>query len=228
MAAITLSSRGVVGEKVFFMGEWGRDEEFFQPLEVIENPVDITLVPLEEAEGIVCLGPFDAQAGGTVFGSGAGVVVLRRLEDAIADRDHIYAVIRGTAINNDGASKAGYLAPSVQGQASCIVEAHGLADVTADSIGYVECHGTGTYLGDPIEVSALTEAFRQSTDATQFCRLGSVKTNIGHLDTAAGVASLIKAALILEREKIPASPNFEKPGPGCAASIRAAQPDVSR
>ena len=156
---------------------------------------------------------FDHRGQGTVFGSGAGVVVLRRLEDAIADRDHIYAVIRGTAINNDGASKAGYLAPSVQGQASCIVEAHGIADVSADSIGYVECHGTGTYLGDPIEVSALTEAFRQSTEETQFCRIGSVKTNIGHLDTAAGVASLIKAALILEREKIPASLNFEKPNP---------------
>lgn len=156
---------------------------------------------------------FDHRGQGTVFGSGAGVVVLRRLEDAIADRDHIYAVIRGTAINNDGASKAGYLAPSVQGQASCIVEAHGIADVSADSIGYVECHGTGTYLGDPIEVSALTEAFRQSTDATQFCRIGSVKSNIGHLDTAAGVASLIKAALILEREQIPASLNFERPNP---------------
>ena len=156
---------------------------------------------------------FDHRGQGTVFGSGAGVVVLRRLEDALADRDHIYAVIRGTAINNDGASKAGYLAPSVQGQASCIVEAHGIADVGADSIGYVECHGTGTYLGDPIEISALTEAFRQSTDATQFCRIGSVKTNIGHLDTAAGVASLIKAALILEREKIPASLNFERANP---------------
>ncbi|MEM9074326.1 MAG: SDR family NAD(P)-dependent oxidoreductase, partial [Myxococcota bacterium] len=156
---------------------------------------------------------FDHRGQGTVFGSGAGIVVLRRLEDAIADRDHIYAVIRGSSVNNDGASKAGYLAPSVDGQASCIVEAHGLADVDARSIGYVECHGTGTYLGDPIELSALTEAFRQSTDETQFCRIGSVKTNIGHLDTAAGVASLIKASLVLEREQIPPSLNFEKPNP---------------
>ncbi len=156
---------------------------------------------------------FDHRSQGTVFGSGAGAVVLRRLEDARADGDHIYAVIRATAINNDGASKAGYLAPSVQGQATCIVEAHALADVDPRSIGYVECHGTGTYLGDPIEVSALTEAFRQGTDDNQFCGIGSVKTNIGHLDTAAGVASLIKSALILDREIVPATLNFEKPNP---------------
>ena len=156
---------------------------------------------------------FDHRSQGTIFGSGAGVVVLRRLQDALDDGDHVYAVLRGTAINNDGASKAGYLAPSVQGQATCIVEAHALADVDPRSVGYVECHGTGTYLGDPIEVSALTEAFRQGTDDTGFCKIGSVKTNIGHLDTAAGVASLIKAALVLEREVIPASLNFEKPNP---------------
>lgn len=156
---------------------------------------------------------FDHRAAGTVFGSGTGVVVLRRLADAIADGDPIRAVIKGTAVNNDGASKAGYLAPSVSGQAEAIVEAQGLAGVSADTIGYVECHGTGTYLGDPIEIEALTEAFRQSTNRTGFCRIGSVKTNIGHLDTAAGVVSLIKAVLALENEQIPPTLNYEKPNP---------------
>ena len=156
---------------------------------------------------------FDHRAQGTVFGSGAGVVVLRRLEDAIADGDRIHAIIKSTAINNDGAAKAGYLAPSVAGQAACIVEAHALAGVEADSIGYVETHGTGTYLGDPIEISALTDAFRQTTDARQYCRIGSIKTNIGHLDTAAGVAGLVKTALALEKEAIPPSLGFEKPNP---------------
>ncbi len=156
---------------------------------------------------------FDHRSQGTIFGSGAGIVALRRLPDALEEGDHIYAVIRGSAINNDGAAKAGYLAPSVQGQAACIVEAHTLADVDPRSIGYVECHGTGTFLGDPIEVSALTEAFRQGTEEKGFCKIGSVKTNIGHLDTAAGVASLIKSALILEREQIPPTLGFEKPNP---------------
>ncbi|MEM9193364.1 MAG: type I polyketide synthase, partial [Myxococcota bacterium] len=156
---------------------------------------------------------FDHRGQGTVFGSGAGAVVLRRLEDAIEDRDHIYAVIRSSAINNDGSRKVGYLAPSVDGQAAAMVEAHELGEVAADTIGYVECHGTGTAMGDPIEVSALTQAFRQSTDKKQFCRIGSVKTNIGHLDTAAGVASLIKAALALHHGELPPTLNFEKPNP---------------
>lgn len=156
---------------------------------------------------------FDHRAEGTVFGSGSGVVVLRRLEDAIADGDHIWAVIRGSAINNDGAAKAGYLAPSVDGQAGAIAEAHLMADVGADTIDYVECHGTGTYLGDPIEVAALTEAFRETTEETGFCRIGSVKTNIGHLDTAAGVASLIKASLGLHHKQIPPSLGYEAPNP---------------
>jgi acyl transferase domain-containing protein/thioesterase domain-containing protein len=156
---------------------------------------------------------FDHRAEGTVFGSGAGVVVLRRLSDAIADGDHIWAVIKGSAINNDGAAKAGYLAPSVDGQAAAISEAQRMADVTADTIDYVECHGTGTYLGDPIEVAALTEAFEETTDETQFCKLGSVKTNIGHLDTAAGAASLIKTALSLHHKEIPPSLGYEKPNP---------------
>ncbi|MFW6049751.1 MAG: type I polyketide synthase [Myxococcota bacterium] len=156
---------------------------------------------------------FDHRAAGTVFGSGCGVVVLRRLADALADDDHVYAVIRATAVNNDGARKAGYLAPSVDGQASAVVEALSLADVSADRVGYVECHGTGTHLGDPIEVAALTQAFRETTDRRAFCRIGSVKTNIGHLDTAAGVASLIKAALALHHGEIPPSLGFEAPNP---------------
>lgn len=156
---------------------------------------------------------FDHRAQGTVFGSGAGVVVLRRLKDAIADGDHIWAVIKGSAINNDGASKAGYLAPSVDGQADAIAEAQIIADTPADTIDYIECHGTGTYLGDPIEVAALTQAFRETTDDVGFCRIGSVKTNIGHLDTAAGVASLIKTSLALYHKKIPPTLGYEKPNP---------------
>ena len=156
---------------------------------------------------------FDHRAQGTVFGSGAGAVVLRRLADAIADGDHIWAVIKGSAINNDGASKAGYLAPSVDGQAAAIAEAQAVAGITADTIDYIECHGTGTYLGDPIEVAALTDAFRRTTDAVDFCRIGSVKTNIGHTDTAAGVASLIKTSLALHHGQMPPSLSFEKPNP---------------
>lgn len=156
---------------------------------------------------------FDHRAAGTVFGSGAGVVVLRRLADALADGDSIRAVIKASAINNDGASKAGYLAPSVTGQAEAIVEAHTLAGVTADTLQYVECHGTGTSLGDPIEVEALTNAFRHSTDKQDFCLIGSVKSNIGHLDTAAGVVSLIKTTLALENGEIPPSLGYEKPNP---------------
>ena len=156
---------------------------------------------------------FDHRAQGTVFGSGAGVVALRRLDDAIRDGDPILAVLKGSAINNDGADKAGYLAPSVSGQAEAIRAAQKNAGVTADTIDYVECHGTGTYLGDPIEVAALTEAFRQDTDKTDFCRIGSVKTNIGHLDTAAGVASLAKAALAVKHGQIPPSLGYEAPNP---------------
>jgi len=156
---------------------------------------------------------FDHRAQGTVFGSGAGAVVLKRMEDALRDGDHIWAVIKGSAVNNDGAAKAGYLAPSVDGQAAAIKEALAIAGTTADTIDYVECHGTGTYLGDPIEIAALTEAFSRTTDETGYCRIGSVKTNIGHLDTAAGVASLIKASLALEHQQMPPSLGFEKPNP---------------
>jgi len=156
---------------------------------------------------------FDHRAQGTVFGSGVGVVVLRRIEDAIRDGDHIWAVIKGSAVNNDGSDKAGYLAPSVDGQAAAIAEAHAMADITADTIDYVECHGTGTYLGDPIEVAALTSAFNETTNQTGFCKIGSVKTNIGHLDTAAGAASLVKASLALKNKTIPPSLGFESPNP---------------
>ena len=156
---------------------------------------------------------FDHRAEGTVFGSGAAVVMLRRLDDAIRDRDHIWAVIKGTAVNNDGADKAGYLAPSVGGQAQAIVQAHAAAGVGADGIDYVECHGTGTALGDPIEVAALTDAFDRTARGEAVARIGSVKTNIGHLDTAAGGVSLIKVALALHHGQMPPSLNYEAPNP---------------
>ncbi|HRK42971.1 MAG TPA: type I polyketide synthase, partial [Gemmobacter sp.] len=156
---------------------------------------------------------FDHRAQGTVFGSGAGCVVLRRAVDAIRDGDHIWAMLKGSAVNNDGAAKAGYLAPSVEGQARCIAEAQAVAGVTSDTVDYVECHGTGTFLGDPIEVAALTQGFAESAETVGTCRIGSVKTNIGHLDTAAGVASLIKVALSLHHREIPPSLGYEAPNP---------------
>ena len=156
---------------------------------------------------------FDADATGTVFSSGAGVVVLRRLEDALADGDCIHAVIRGTAINNDGCRKAGYLAPSVSGQAEVVAAALSAAQVDADSISYVETHGTGTRVGDPIEITALGRAFRQSTGKRGFCAVGSLKSNVGHLDAAAGVAGLIKTVLSLENKQIPPSLHFSRPNP---------------
>jgi acyl transferase domain-containing protein len=158
---------------------------------------------------------FDAASKGTVFGSGVGVVVLRRLADAIADGDHIHAVIKGSAVNNDGSQKVGYMAPSVDGQAHAIAEALAIANVPADSIGYVAAHGTGTPVGDPIEVAALTQAYRQSTDKTGFCALGSVKANIGHTDTAAGVASLIAVAKALQAGEIPPLLHFKSGNPAC-------------
>jgi acyl transferase domain-containing protein/thioesterase domain-containing protein/acyl carrier protein len=152
---------------------------------------------------------FDDNAKGTIFGSGAAIVVLRRLEDAVKDRDNIYAVIRGSAVNNDGAAKAGYLAPSVDGQARAAVEALAVAGVDAASVSYIEAHGTGTPVGDPIEVAALTQAY--GSGGQGFCGIGSLKTNIGHLDTAAGAASLIKVALALRHGLIPPSLNFSQP-----------------
>jgi acyl transferase domain-containing protein/thioesterase domain-containing protein/acyl carrier protein len=156
---------------------------------------------------------FDADSTGTVFGSGAGVVVLRRVQDAIDNGDCILAVIKGSAINNDGSSKVGYLAPSVDGQAQAIAEAQAVAGVSPETVTYVETHGTGTQVGDPIEVEALTQAFRRATSARQFCGLGSVKTNIGHTDTAAGVASLIKAIQALRHRQLPPSLHFSAPNP---------------
>ena len=158
--------------------------------------------------------PFDHRAAGTLFGSGVGTVALRRLADAIADGDVIHAVIKSTAINNDGGNKAGYLAPSAAGQAAAILEAQTIAGISADTIHYVECHGTGTAIGDPIEIEALTQAFRETTDARGYCHVGSVKSNIGHLDTAAGVVSLIKAALAVKHGQIPPTLGFERPNPG--------------
>ena len=157
--------------------------------------------------------PFDAGANGTVFGDGAGIVVLKRLDRAIADGDNIRGVIRGSAINNDGSSKVGYAAPSLEGQAAVIVEALAVAGIPASTINYVEAHGTGTPLGDPIEVASLTRAFRNSTQQSGFCGLGSVKSNIGHLNTAAGVAALIKVIMAMEHERLPPSINFKAPNP---------------
>ena len=156
---------------------------------------------------------FDAQASGTIFGSGAGVVALKRLEDARADGDFIYAVIRGSGVNNDGAGKVGFTAPSLEAQAAAIAMAHANAGVDAGSISYVECHGTATPLGDPIEIAALTKAFRTSCNGNQFCAVGSVKSNIGHLDAAAGVVGLIKTALALHHELIPPSLHYTSPNP---------------
>ncbi|GEN09771.1 non-ribosomal peptide synthase domain TIGR01720/amino acid adenylation domain-containing protein/natural product biosynthesis luciferase-like monooxygenase domain-containing protein [Myxococcus fulvus] len=156
---------------------------------------------------------FDAKAAGTVPGNGAAAVVLKPLEDALRDGDHVYAVIRGSALNNDGGLKVGYTAPSVEGQADAIGEALAYAGLTADDIGYVEAHGTGTALGDPIEVAALTRAFRRDTDRKGYCGLGSVKTNVGHLDTAAGLVGLIKTALVLSEEELPPTLHFTTPNP---------------
>ncbi|KOG88941.1 hypothetical protein ADK38_16980, partial [Streptomyces varsoviensis] len=161
---------------------------------------------------------FSADARGIVGGDGAGIVVLRRLRDAIEDGDHVHAVLRGSAVNNDGRERAGYTAPGVRGQAEVIRRAHIAADVYPRDISYVEAHGTGTPVGDPIEVTALTEAFRDGyaedeTAADGTVGLGSVKTNIGHTDTAAGVASLIKTVLALEERTLPATLHFTAPNP---------------
>ncbi|MEH2333112.1 type I polyketide synthase, partial [Nostoc sp.] len=156
---------------------------------------------------------FEAQAKGTNGGNGLGVVVLKRLEDAIADGDFIHAVIKGSAVNNDGSLKVGYTAPSVDGQRQVILEALALAGVEPETVTYVETHGTGTILGDPIEIKALTQAFRASTNKKGFCAIGSVKTNIGHLNTAAGVAGLIKTIQALKHKQIPPSLHFQEPNP---------------
>ncbi|MBU6399317.1 MAG: amino acid adenylation domain-containing protein [Verrucomicrobia bacterium] len=156
---------------------------------------------------------FDARAAGTITGEGVGIVVLKRLADAVADHDSIDAVIKGFAVNNDGALKMGFSAPSIEGQAEVIATAQAMAGAAPDTISYVETHGTATPLGDPIEIAALTRAFRAGTTAKGFCAIGSVKTNIGHLDAAAGIAGLIKTALALRHAQLPASLHFEAPNP---------------
>jgi acyl transferase domain-containing protein len=156
---------------------------------------------------------FDADAAGTVPGSGAGIVVLKRLDEALAHGDCIHAIIRGSAVNNDGSSKVGYTSPSVEGQRDVVLEALASAAIDPATISYVEAHGTATPLGDPIEVQALTEAYRRSTPATGFCGIGSVKTNIGHLNTASGIAGLLKVVAALEHRELPPSLYFRAPNP---------------
>ncbi len=156
---------------------------------------------------------FDAAANGTVGGDGAGVVVLRRLADALADGDTIRAILRGSAVNNDGFDKIGYTAPSIEGQARVIRAAQLIAETEPETISYIEAHGTGTPLGDPIEIAALTQAFRHGTERRGFCRIGSVKTNIGHTDAAAGVAGFIKTVLALQHREFPPSLHFTTPNP---------------
>ena len=157
--------------------------------------------------------PFDVNANGTVFGNGAGVVLLKRLGDALADRDHIVAVIKGTAVNNDGREKMSFTAPSVEGQAEVIARAQLIAGVDSQTIGLIEAHGTGTSLGDPIEIAGLVQAFDLGTVPKPFCAISAVKGQIGHLGAAAGVAGLIKAALAVERGAIPPCVNFTSLNP---------------
>jgi phthiocerol/phenolphthiocerol synthesis type-I polyketide synthase E len=157
--------------------------------------------------------PFDVNAQGTIVGSGVGMVVLRRLEDALADGDSIRAVIRGFGLNNDGHDKVGYTAPSVRGQVAAIADAYQSAGISPDSVGYVEAHGTGTILGDPIELSALTEVFRSYTDRRGFCGIGSAKSNFGHLSCAAGVVGLVKTILSLQNAAIPPTVHYHAPNP---------------
>jgi acyl transferase domain-containing protein/surfactin synthase thioesterase subunit/acyl carrier protein len=156
---------------------------------------------------------FDAAGQGTIFGSGVAAVLLKNLDDALRDGDHIYALIIGTAVNNDGGEKLSYAAPSVTGQARAMLDALSDAEVAPDTIGYVECHATGTVVGDPLEIQALTRAFRVETSGQGFCKVGSVKTNIGHPEQAAGLAGLIKTALALKHARIPPSLHFVTPNP---------------
>ena len=157
--------------------------------------------------------PFDSRAQGTIVGSGVGIVVLRRLKDALDDGDSIRGVVLGFGLNNDGSDKVGYTAPGVKGQVAAIADAYQMAGVSPDTIGYVEAHGTGTILGDPIEMSALTEVFRRHTDRRGFCGIGSVKSNVGHLSCAAGVTGLVKAVMAMEHGAIPPTVHYKQPNP---------------
>jgi acyl transferase domain-containing protein len=156
---------------------------------------------------------FDAKAKGSVVGNGVGIIVLKRLEDALADGDRIDAVIKGSAINNDGAWKIGYTAPSIEGQANAIRAAQVSAEIEPETISYIEAHGTATPLGDPIEIAALSQAFRTSTEKKGFCAIGSIKSNMGHMDAAAGVAGVMKTALALRHQTLPPSLHFEQSNP---------------
>lgn len=157
--------------------------------------------------------PFDKDCSGTLAGSGVGLVLLKRLEDAVNDRDNIIAVIKGASFNNDGSAKVGYSAPSVEGERNAIKSAQILSEVEEETITYIEAHGTATPMGDPIEVQALTEAFAEATDQKNFCALGAVKANIGHLDAAAGTAGLIKTALMLRNKKLVPTINYKETNP---------------
>ena len=157
--------------------------------------------------------PFDKDATGTIMGDGVGVIVVKRAVDAIADNDHIYSIIKGTACNNDGANKQSYTTPSVDFQRDVVLEALAVSDVEPDTIGMIEAHGTGTLIGDPIEVAALTEAFREYTEESNYCAIGSVKSNIGHLDAAAGIASIIKATFCVKEGVLVPSINYKNPNP---------------
>ncbi|HEY3821033.1 MAG TPA: beta-ketoacyl synthase N-terminal-like domain-containing protein [Polyangiaceae bacterium] len=159
---------------------------------------------------------FDANATGTVMSNAVACVVLKRLSDAEHDGDHVLAVVRGSAVNNDGRDKAGYLAPSVSGQARAVTEALAVSGVSAEEVSYVEAHGTGTRIGDPIEIAALTQAFRAHTDKTGYCAIGSLKSSIGHTGEASGAAAFVKAVLAIENGQIPPSLNYESPNPRCA------------
>ena len=156
---------------------------------------------------------FDADGKGAAPGNGVGMVVLKRLQDAIDDGDNIYAVIKGTAMNNDGSLKAGFTAPSVEGQSKVIADALAVSGIEPETITYIEANGTATQLGDAMEVDALTQIFHENIHKNRFCGIGSVKTNIGHLDTANGIAGLIKTALAIKHRMIPPSLNFKKPNP---------------
>jgi len=156
---------------------------------------------------------FDAKADGTAAGGGVGVVLLKRLNEALEDGDTIHAVIKGSAVNNDGSDKIGYTAPSISGQTDVIAEAQAVAGIHPEDIGYIEAHGTATPLGDPIEIQALMTAFRAHTNAKRYCAIGSVKSNIGHADAAAGIAGLIKTVLALKHRQIPPSLHFAQPNP---------------
>ena len=184
----------------------------------------VSLVPQRQKEGYLHVPgghfspdghcrTFDSRANGTVFGNGAGVVVLKRLTDAEADHDHVYAVIKGSAVNNDGSAKVGFTAPGISGQANVIAQALAVADVEPEAITYIEAHGTGTSLGDPVEFAALAEVFRDCSNKPNSCALGSVKTNFGHLEAAAGLAGLVKTVLALKHRQIPPSLHFVTPNP---------------